>query len=105
MTSDICSFCLVVLILVILQYCFTGKKEFSPEEDAHVIGDCIKVFGKCSITISLDEFTLIIFFSVVFVCLSQYILREMPSSAVPAACCTALVEAYCKFDLKILSIY
>ncbi|KAK3131384.1 hypothetical protein QOZ80_6AG0505710 [Eleusine coracana subsp. coracana] len=42
-----------------------GKNEFSPEEDAHVIGDCIK-----------------------------YILREMPSSAVPAACCTALVAAY-----------
>ncbi|XP_062227812.1 rho GTPase-activating protein REN1-like isoform X2 [Phragmites australis] len=42
-----------------------GKNEFSPEEDAHVIGDCIK-----------------------------YILREMPSSAVPAACCTALVGAY-----------
>ncbi|KAL6907539.1 hypothetical protein ACP4OV_002578 [Aristida adscensionis] len=42
-----------------------GKNEFSPEEDAHVIGDCIK-----------------------------YILREMPSSAVPATCCTALVKAY-----------
>ncbi|KAL6861366.1 hypothetical protein ACP4OV_017066 [Aristida adscensionis] len=42
-----------------------GKNEFSPEEDAHVIGDCIKM-----------------------------ILREMPSSPVPAACCTALVKAY-----------
>ncbi|OEL36771.1 Rho GTPase-activating protein REN1 [Dichanthelium oligosanthes] len=42
-----------------------GKNEFSPEEDGHVIGDCIK-----------------------------YILREMPSSPVPAACCTALVKAY-----------
>ncbi|CAL4913612.1 unnamed protein product [Urochloa decumbens] len=42
-----------------------GKDEFSPEEDAHVIGDCIK-----------------------------YILREMPSSPVPASCCTALVRAY-----------
>ncbi|KAL6606442.1 hypothetical protein ACP70R_042095 [Stipagrostis hirtigluma subsp. patula] len=42
-----------------------GKNEFSPDEDAHVIGDCIK-----------------------------YILREMPSSPVPAACCTALVGAY-----------
>ncbi|EEC74738.1 hypothetical protein OsI_10476 [Oryza sativa Indica Group] len=38
-----------------------GKNEFSPEEDAHVIGDCIK-----------------------------YVLREMPSSPVPAPCCTAL---------------
>ncbi|TVU47687.1 hypothetical protein EJB05_07293, partial [Eragrostis curvula] len=42
-----------------------GKNEFSPEEDAHVIGDCIK-----------------------------YVLREMPSSPVPASCCTALVRAY-----------
>ncbi|WVZ56308.1 hypothetical protein U9M48_006856 [Paspalum notatum var. saurae] len=42
-----------------------GKNEFSPDEDAHVIGDCIK-----------------------------YILREMPSSPVPASCCTALVRAY-----------
>ncbi|KAG0485557.1 hypothetical protein HPP92_009636 [Vanilla planifolia] len=42
-----------------------GKNEFSPGEDAHVIGDCIK-----------------------------HVLREMPSSAVPASCCTALVDAY-----------
>nr|BAK07320.1 predicted protein [Hordeum vulgare subsp. vulgare]BAK07724.1 predicted protein [Hordeum vulgare subsp. vulgare] len=42
-----------------------GKKEFSAEEDGHVIGDCIKC-----------------------------ILREMPASPVPAACCTALVTAY-----------
>ncbi|CAN6166253.1 unnamed protein product [Urochloa humidicola] len=42
-----------------------GKNEFSPEEDAHVIGDCIK-----------------------------YVLREMPSSPVPASCCSALVKAY-----------
>nr|CAB3466685.1 unnamed protein product [Digitaria exilis] len=41
------------------------KIEFSPEEDAHVIGDCIK-----------------------------YVLREMPSSPVPASCCSALVKAY-----------
>ncbi|KAF8775838.1 hypothetical protein HU200_004231 [Digitaria exilis] len=44
-----------------------GKIEFSPEEDAHVIGDCIK-----------------------------YVLREMPSSPVPASCCSALVKAYRK---------
>nr|XP_009386459.1 PREDICTED: rho GTPase-activating protein REN1-like isoform X1 [Musa acuminata subsp. malaccensis] len=42
-----------------------GKKEFSSDEDAHVVGDCIK-----------------------------YVLRELPSSPVPASCCTALVEAY-----------
>ncbi|KAG0455519.1 hypothetical protein HPP92_024811 [Vanilla planifolia] len=42
-----------------------GKNEFSPDEDAHVIGDCIK-----------------------------HVLREMPSSPVPASCCTALVDAY-----------
>ncbi|KAJ0982055.1 hypothetical protein J5N97_010310 [Dioscorea zingiberensis] len=42
-----------------------GKNEFSADEDAHVIGDCIK-----------------------------HVLRELPSSPVPASCCTALVEAY-----------
>ncbi|XP_073110401.1 rho GTPase-activating protein 7 [Elaeis guineensis] len=42
-----------------------GKNEFFSDEDAHVIGDCIK-----------------------------YVLRELPSSPVPASCCTALVDAY-----------
>ncbi|THU47653.1 hypothetical protein C4D60_Mb09t17880 [Musa balbisiana] len=42
-----------------------GKNDFSSDEDAHVVGDCIK-----------------------------YVLRELPSSPVPASCCTALVEAY-----------
>ncbi|CAH9129913.1 unnamed protein product [Cuscuta epithymum] len=41
-----------------------GKVEFSAEEDAHVIADCVK-----------------------------YILRELPSSPVPASCCNALVES------------
>ncbi|OMO50717.1 hypothetical protein CCACVL1_30305 [Corchorus capsularis] len=41
-----------------------GKIEFSSEEDAHVIGDCVK-----------------------------YVLRELPSSPVPASCCKALLEA------------
>ncbi|XP_031388278.1 rho GTPase-activating protein REN1 isoform X2 [Punica granatum] len=45
-----------------------GKTEFSPEEDPHVVADCIK-----------------------------YILREMPSSPVPASCCNALLEA-CRVD-------
>jgi hypothetical protein len=31
----------------------------------------------------------------------QYILREMPSSPVPASCCTSLVRAYRKTDLKL----
>lgn len=42
-----------------------GKVEFTAEEDAHVIGDCIK-----------------------------YVLRELPSSPVPASCCNALLDAY-----------
>ncbi|XP_010266206.1 PREDICTED: rho GTPase-activating protein REN1-like isoform X2 [Nelumbo nucifera] len=42
-----------------------GKVEFSSEEDAHVIGDCVK-----------------------------YVLRELPSSPVPAACCNALLDAF-----------
>ncbi|XP_071707688.1 rho GTPase-activating protein 7-like isoform X2 [Rutidosis leptorrhynchoides] len=48
----------------------TGKTEFASDEDAHVIGDCIK-----------------------------HVLRELPSSPVPASCCTALLEAY-KLDRK-----
>lgn len=42
-----------------------GKTEFSVDEDAHVVGDCVK-----------------------------HVLRELPSSPVPASCCTALLEAY-----------
>ncbi|XP_052625268.1 rho GTPase-activating protein REN1 [Lactuca sativa] len=42
-----------------------GKVEFTANEDAHVIGDCIK-----------------------------YVLRELPSSPVPASCCNALLDAY-----------
>lgn len=42
-----------------------GKAEFDSDEDAHVIGDCVK-----------------------------HVLRELPSSPVPASCCTALLEAY-----------
>ncbi|KAJ3683751.1 hypothetical protein LUZ60_013978 [Juncus effusus] len=42
-----------------------GRNEFSPDEDAHVVGDCVK-----------------------------HVLRELPSSPVPASCCTALLEAY-----------
>ncbi|KAK3127918.1 hypothetical protein QOZ80_7AG0580160 [Eleusine coracana subsp. coracana] len=41
-----------------------GRTEFAPDEDAHVIGDCVK-----------------------------RVLRELPSSPVPASCCTALLEA------------
>ncbi|KAJ0025588.1 hypothetical protein Pint_08449 [Pistacia integerrima] len=41
-----------------------GKTEFSPGEDAHVVADCVK-----------------------------YVIRELPSSPVPASCCNALLEA------------
>ncbi|CAO2837387.1 unnamed protein product [Amaranthus hypochondriacus] len=47
-----------------------GNNEFDPNEDAHVIGDCVK-----------------------------HVLRELPSSPVPASCCTALLDAY-KIDRK-----
>ncbi|XP_028797620.1 rho GTPase-activating protein 7 isoform X2 [Neltuma alba] len=47
-----------------------GKNEFSPDEDAHVVGDCVK-----------------------------HVLRELPSSPVPASCCTSLLEAY-KIDKR-----
>ncbi|XP_006338080.1 rho GTPase-activating protein REN1 [Solanum tuberosum] len=42
-----------------------GKTDFCTDEDAHVIADCVK-----------------------------YILRELPSSPVPASCCNALLEAF-----------
>ncbi|CAL5354000.1 unnamed protein product [Camellia sinensis] len=47
-----------------------GKNEFAPDEDAHVVGDCVK-----------------------------HVLRELPSPPVPASYCTALLEAY-KIDRK-----
>ncbi|KAK6925493.1 Ternary complex factor MIP1, leucine-zipper [Dillenia turbinata] len=47
-----------------------GKTEFGSEEDAHIVGDCVK-----------------------------HVLRELPSSPVPASCCTALLEA-CKIDRR-----
>ncbi|KAH8975077.1 hypothetical protein BDL97_01G137200 [Sphagnum fallax] len=43
-----------------------GRNQFTQDEDAHVIGDCIKHF-----------------------------LRELPSPPVPTPCCTALLEAHC----------
>nr|GEX49908.1 Rho GTPase-activating protein 7-like isoform X1 [Tanacetum cinerariifolium] len=46
----------------------TGKTEFVSDEDAHVVADCVK-----------------------------YVLRELPSSPVPASCCTALLEAHSEF--------
>ncbi|XP_062211315.1 rho GTPase-activating protein 7-like [Phragmites australis] len=42
-----------------------GRTEFSADEDAHIVGDCVKHF-----------------------------LRELPSSPVPASCCTALLESF-----------
>ncbi|XXG86526.1 hypothetical protein AAC387_Pa11g1400 [Persea americana] len=42
-----------------------GRNEFSPDEDAHVIADCIK-----------------------------HILRELPSSPISASCCSSLLEAF-----------
>ncbi|XP_075649052.1 rho GTPase-activating protein REN1 isoform X3 [Castanea sativa] len=48
-----------------------GKIEFSPEEDPHIVADCVK-----------------------------YVLRELPSSPVPASCCKALLEA-CRTDRSV----
>ncbi|KAL5714309.1 hypothetical protein ACHQM5_016290 [Ranunculus cassubicifolius] len=45
-----------------------GKNEFTAEEDAHLIGDCVK-----------------------------HVIRALPSSPVPASCCNALLEA-CRAD-------
>jgi hypothetical protein len=46
-------------------HCCSGRNQFTPDEDAHVIGDCIK-----------------------------HVLRELPSSPVSTTCCTALLEAH-----------
>ncbi|KAL3676888.1 hypothetical protein R1sor_026836 [Riccia sorocarpa] len=43
----------------------SGKNQFGPDEDAHVVADCVK-----------------------------HVLRELPSSPVNANCCTALLEAH-----------
>ncbi|XP_057774839.1 rho GTPase-activating protein REN1 [Salvia miltiorrhiza] len=48
-----------------------GKNEFSLDEDAHVIADCVK-----------------------------YVIRELPSSPVPASCCKALLES-CRTDRSV----
>ncbi|CAH8391750.1 unnamed protein product [Eruca vesicaria subsp. sativa] len=67
-----------------------GKNEFTPTEDAHVIADCLKVHAT---TIQLSypfgslNLSLIVFIN------AQTVLREMPSSPVPASCCNALLEA------------
>ncbi|MFS7955265.1 putative Rho GTPase activation protein [Helianthus anomalus] len=45
-----------------------GKTEFGSDEDAPDVGDCVK-----------------------------HVLRELPSSHVPASCCTALLEAHSVF--------
>ncbi|KAE8684577.1 hypothetical protein F3Y22_tig00111127pilonHSYRG00075 [Hibiscus syriacus] len=47
-----------------------GKIEFSQDEDAHVVADCVK-----------------------------YVIRELPSAPVPASCCNALLQACRKYML------
>jgi hypothetical protein len=50
-----------------------GRNQFTPDEDAHVISDCIK-----------------------------HVLRKLPSPPVSAPCCTALLEAHRKIFPLIL---
>ena len=76
-----------------------GKTEFGADEDAHVVGDCVKVlFFGCLMSVVRS----MILFDLQFVQYSsklydlQHVLRELPSSPVPASCCTALLEAYSK---------
>lgn len=45
-----------------------------------------------------------LFFFSVFHALIQYVLRELPSSPVPASCCTALLEAFRK-SVKLFEQY
>ncbi|KAL0698382.1 hypothetical protein Bca4012_054504 [Brassica carinata] len=68
-----------------------GRNEFTPTEDAHVIADCLKVHATlqycCVSHFALLSLSLTVFKN------AQTVLREMPSSPVPASCCNALLEA------------
>lgn len=75
---------------------YLGKTEFSPEEDPHVVGDCVKVLYCVSTMISSFIYCVEIFVSCYSICTLQHVLRQLPSSPVPASCCTALLEAYSK---------
>jgi hypothetical protein len=87
-----------------------GKIEFSPEEDPHVVADCVKVslyshskiliLHVCYSTMKAKLFFLSVFFHAIL----QYVLRELPSSPVPASCCNALLEA-CRKSVNQLFVY
>lgn len=79
---------------MILFHTNSGKTEFSPDEDAHVIADCIKVIH-CAVETFHNSTTSQL--NAFFAYHNQYVLRELPSSPVPASCCNALLESCRKF--------
>lgn len=77
-----------------------GRTEFSADEDAHIVGDCVKVPMPLQFLTFLvfQDHTNTFFSPVVSVGTPvQHVLRELPSSPVPASCCTALLEAFRKY--------
>lgn len=95
---------MLVLLIVLSLICNLGKKEFSPNEDPHVIADCVKVL-KIQLNHHFCEGFVegfIWLYSVLSLLDKQYIIRELPSSPVPASCCNALLEAFSKFCITLL---
>lgn len=80
--------------------CFLiGKSELCPGEDPHVIADCVKVSQLVPINLCISLFNFNCF-TMAWLWIMQYVLRELPSSPVPASCCNALLEACRKFLLR-----
>lgn len=79
----------------------SGKIEFSPGEDAHVIADCVKVSTLRIICVFLlfAAYGAVLFIDITSI--FQYFIRELPSSPVPASCCNALLEARRKSAVEV----
>ncbi|KAL9260516.1 Rho GTPase-activating protein 7-like protein [Drosera capensis] len=73
-----------------------GKNEFGSDEDVHVVGDCVKVSLRLGFPGEWQSLLEYVFTQESF---AQHVLRELPTSPVPASCCTALLEAH-KIDRK-----
>lgn len=94
-----CSYPFPVVWEFLVIFINAGKTEFSAGEDAHVVGDCIKVPSFCHKS-SLISFCWLQYTNHYFIStdtMFQYVLRELPSSPVPASCCNALLGACRKF--------
>lgn len=100
-----CLLCSSLASQYVIKFCslIPGKTDFSTDEDAHVIADCVKVYpSKLKFRVSIRLFVWNYFQNLLFIFILQYILRELPSSPVPASCCNALLEAFSKFIVLML---